>query len=141
MVPHTVVVDFAVALLITSVVCDVLGKLAEEVELATVAHWTLIFGALAAAFSALSGYAAYSAAAPTGIAEQVVLRHRNLGLVALGCFAAAATWRVLSHGLPPQRYQGLYWGITFVGLGALVITAYLGGTAVFRHGVGVRLLG
>lgn len=141
MVPHTIVVDFAVALLITSVACDLLAQLAEDRDLRTVAHWTLVLGTLAAAFAAISGYAAAAAAAPTGVAEVIVLRHRNLGLATLACFLPAAAWRVLSHGHPPERHQGLYWLLVFAGLGALVATAYLGGTAVFRHGVGVNLVG
>ena len=141
MVPHTVVVDFAVALLVTSVACDLLSLLAEEDEFRIVAHWTLVFGALAAAFSALSGYTAYSVAAPTGDAELIVLRHRNLGLTTLACVVAAAGWRIKNHGQLPVRFQGAYWALIGGGLLALVVTAYLGGTAVFRYGVGVNPIG
>lgn len=137
MVPHTVIVDFAVALLFTSVLCDALAALAEERDLTVVATWVLTFGAIAAALAALSGYSAASAAAPTGIALRTITWHRNLALGTLACFAPVAVWRLLAGGRPPERLSGLYWGLTALGTGLLLITAYLGGTAVFRHGVGV----
>jgi uncharacterized membrane protein len=135
--PHTVVVDFAVALLLTSVITDLLARLADEDEFRVVATWTLVFGAVAAIFAAISGYAAYDDAAPTGVAEAVVLNHRNAGLALLACFVPAAIWRLASGGRPPARLAGLYWTLIAVGTAAVVVAAYLGGTAVFRHGVGV----
>ncbi len=137
MLPHTVVVDFAVALLLTSVGCDVLSMLAEEDEFRIVATWTLVFGTGAAVLAALSGYAAYQDAAPTGLAEAVILNHRNAGLVTLACFVPVAAWRLLLRGHAPEKYATGYWSLAAVGTAAVLVTAYLGGTAVFRHGVGV----
>ena len=137
MLPHTVVVDFAVALLLTSVGADLLSKLAEEDEFRIVATWTLVLGTGAAMFAALSGYAAYTDAAPTGAAEAVVLNHRNAGLVTLACFVPASVWRLLAQGYPPEKNAAAYWGLVALGTCAVLVTAYLGGTAVFRHGVGV----
>jgi len=77
LLPHTVVVDFAVALLLTSVGADVLSMLAEEDEFRIVATWTLVFGTGAAIFAALSGYAAYDDAAPTGLAEAASCQPRH----------------------------------------------------------------
>lgn len=139
MLPHTVIVDFAVALLLTSVAAELLARLADEDEFRVVATWTLVFGTVAAVLSALSGYAAYDDAAPTGVAEAVVLNHRNAGLVALTCFVPVASWRLALRGRWPERYATLYWLLTAIGTLAIVVTAYLGGTSVFRHGVGVTL--
>ncbi len=137
MLPHTVVVDFAVALLLTSVGADLLSMLAEEDEFRIVATWTLVFGTGAAIFAALSGYAAYDEAAPTGLAEIVVLNHRTAGLVTLACFVPASVWRMLLHGQHPQTKAAGYWTLVALGTSAVLVTAYLGGTAVFRYGVGV----
>ncbi|HJO03796.1 MAG TPA: DUF2231 domain-containing protein [Acidobacteriota bacterium] len=140
MVPHTVVVDFAVALLATSVVCDLLSSTVDEQDLRIVASWTLTFGALAAAFAVLSGYAAYNAALPTGAAEVTVLRHRLGGWVVLATFAPLAAWRLVARGKLPERGRSLYWVVALLGAGALATTAYLGGNAVYQHGVGVTLV-
>lgn len=137
MLPHTVVVDFAVALLLTSVGADLLCMLAEEDEFRIVATWTLVFGTVAAIFAAFSGYAAYDEAAPTGLAEAVILNHRNAGLVTLACFVPASAWRLMLRGHTPEKYAIGYWSLVALGTSAVVVTAYLGGAAVFRHGVGV----
>lgn len=137
MVPHTVIVDFAVALLLTSVGADMLSQLIDEDELRVFGAWALLIGTLAACFAVLSGYAAYSAAAPIGAANDAVVSHRNAGLVTMACFAPLAAWRFALRGQLPQRHAGLYWALAVTGAAALVVTAYLGGTAVFTHGVGV----
>ena len=72
MVPHTVVVDFAVALLVTSLACDLLAALAREQELRIVAFWSLVFGTVAAGLAVLSGLAAARVAAPQGAALDLV---------------------------------------------------------------------
>ena len=141
MVPHTVVVDFAVALLATSVLCDLLGRLAEEDDLTTVATWTLGFGVAAAALAILSGFAANRAAAPEGAAAELVVSHRYAGFVVAGCFGACAAWRLAAGGRPPDRGAAVYWLLSAVGLAALIVTAYWGGNLVFVHGVGVRQIG
>jgi len=137
LVPHTIVVDFAVALLLTSVVCDALAGLAEEDELRIVAFWTLLLGTVAAAFAVLSGFAAAKIAAPTGVAQAIIIRHRNLGLAVLAAFGPLAAWRLFAGRRVPERQAHWYWLLTAIGAGILVVTAWYGGTAVFRHGVGV----
>lgn len=135
MVPHTVVVDFAVALLLTSVGCDLLGGAAEEDDLHIVALWTLLFGAGAAALSVLSGYAAADAVEPTGDALQTVLWHRNTAIATLVGALPLAAWRFRAGAAPPTH--GAYWLLTVFTIGSLLVTAYLGGSSVFRYGVGV----
>lgn len=138
MVPHTIIVDFAVALLVTSVVFDLLGALAEEPDLRTAGWWTLLFGTLAAAFSVVSGYdAAAGAPRSSPVADAVVL-HRNLGIAALVAFAACALWRGARRGrIPDDRLAPLYWATALVGVALVTVTAYYGGVLVFRFGVGV----
>lgn len=139
MVPHTVVVDFAVALLLTSLACDLLGSLGEERELLIVGAWTQLFGAAAAMFAVLSGLVAADAASPTGAVEDLVLRHRNLGIATAALLVPAAAWRFARHGALPERRAWLYWLLVVLGTGLLTVAAWLGGVLVFRHGVGVGL--
>lgn len=138
MVPHTIVVDFAVALLVTSVVFDLLGGLAEEPELRTAGWWTLLFGTVAAAFSVISGYDAAADAPQAPPVAEVVVLHRNLGIAGLAAFAACALWRGARRGrIPDGRLAPLYWATALVGVALVVVTAYHGGMLVFRFGVGV----
>jgi len=146
MAPHPIVVDFAVALLLTSVACDLLSAVVEEPELETVAWWTLIFGTLAAAFAALSGYAAASYATglvadspPDGWTETrpLVEWHRYLGLATLATFAVMLVWRGYHDTRIPETPRNLYWLLATTGAILMCLTAYFGGTLVFAHAVGV----
>ncbi len=140
MAPHTLVVDFAVALLITSVTCDLLASIGEEPELRVVATWTLYFGATAAALSVLSGYSAASVATEQPLeaaAAAMVVLHRNLGIATALVFGCCAAWRGAAGGAPPARRAQLYWLLTAFGATVLLLGAFFGGSLVFRHGVGV----
>ena len=137
MVPHAIVVDFAVALLVTSFVCDLIAATVEERDLRVVAWWTLQFGTLAAAFALLSGFAAAQGVSGGEHLTSTLLNHRNLAIVTLTCFVLCLVWRGALKGSLPQRYQGLYWAFAGLGTVALILTGYHGGILVFRLGVGV----
>ncbi len=53
MVPHAIIVDFAIALLVVSVGFDMLATFVEDRELRVVSWWTLLLGTIAAALSAV----------------------------------------------------------------------------------------
>lgn len=146
MAPHPIVVDFAVALLLTSVACDLLNAAVHESDLEVVAWWTLIFGTIAAAFAALSGYSAASyatevvaASPPPGWEETRTLIewHRWLGLTTLASFSVMLVWRGYHEGRLPPTGRPLYWLLLGTGATLMCVTAYLGGVLVFAHAVGV----
>jgi len=136
MVPHPIIVDFAVALLVVSVGFDLLASLADERDLRVVAWWTLLVGTVAAALAAVSGYAAAGVAGTEPRVVETIALHRNLGIVTLACFGVCSLWRARQPGSFPDRYRDVYWAISAVGLATLLVTAYFGGILVFRLGVG-----
>jgi len=135
-VPHPIIVDFAVALLVVSVAFDVLASIAEERDLRVVAWWTLMLGTTAAALAVLSGFVAAQLAGNEPVVVDTIHTHRNLGIATLTCFATCALWRLRHPGEFPTRWRDLYWLITAVGFGCLIVTGYFGGILVFRLGVG-----
>jgi len=137
MVPHAIVVDFAVALLVTSFICDLIAATVEERDLRIVAWWTLQFGTLAAAFALLSGFAAAQGVSGGDQLTHTLLNHRNLAIITVACFVACLVWRGALRGSFPQRYQGLYWTLAGLGTVSLILTGYHGGILVFQLGVGV----
>ena len=137
MVPHAIVVDFAIALLVTSFVCDLIAATVEERDLRIVAWWTLQFGTLAAAFAVLSGFAAAQGVSGGDQLTHTLLNHRNLAIATLASFVACLAWRGALRGSFPQRYQGIYWALAGLGTVTLILTGYHGGILVFRLGVGV----
>ncbi len=136
MVPHPIIVDFAVALLVTSVAFDVLASIVEERDLRVVSWWTLMIGTVAAALSVLSGYVAANLGGDDPAVVETINLHRNLGIATLVCFTCCALWRMRHPASFPRRYTDAYWVLTAIGLGALLVTAYFGGVLVFRLGVG-----
>lgn len=136
MVPHPIIVDFAVALLVVSVAFDALAAVVEDRDLRVVSWWTLMLGTVGAALAVLSGYAAADLAPSEPQIRDTIAIHRNLGIVTLVCFASCAIWRSRAPGSFPTRFRDAYWLLAAVGLGALIVTAYFGGVLVFRHGVG-----
>ena len=136
MVPHPIIVDFAVALLVVSVAFDVLASVVEERDLRVVGWWTLMIGTVSAALAVVSGFAAAKIAATEPRITETIALHRNLGITTLACFVTCAAWRGRDMGAFPSRYRDAYWALTAIGLGALVVTAYFGGILVFRLGVG-----
>ena len=126
MVPHPVIVDFAVALLVVSVAFDALASVVEERDLRVVSWWCLMLGTVAAALAVLSGYAAANLAGNDSEIVETIAWHRNLGIITLLSFAGCAVWRSRSPGEFPARFRELYWTLAAVGLGALIVTAYLG---------------
>jgi uncharacterized membrane protein len=137
MVPHAIVVDFALALLVTSFICDLIAATVEDHDLRIVAWWTLQLGTLAAAFAVLSGFVAAQGVSGSDHLIRTLLNHRNLAIVSLTCFAACLLWRGAMGGSVPERYRGLYWAVAGLGTVALILTGYHGGILVYRLGVGV----
>ena len=136
MVPHPIIVDFAVALLVVSVAFDILASIVEERDLRIVGWWTLMIGTVSAALAVVSGFAAAKIAAAEPTITETITLHRNLGIATLTCFVTCAVWRAGAMGTFPRRYPDAYWALTAVGLGTLIVTAYFGGILVFRLGVG-----
>lgn len=136
MVPHPIIVDFAVALLVVSFGFDLLASVVEDRDLRVVSWWTLLIGTVAAALAVVSGYAAANVASTEARVVETIGLHRNLGIVTLACFAVCSAWRAPHPGSFPDRYRDLYWALATIGLSALLLTAYFGGILVFRLGVG-----
>ncbi len=136
MVPHPIIVDFAVALLVVSVGFDLLASLADERDLRVVAWWTLLVGTVAAALAVVSGYVAAGVAGTEPRVVETISLHRNLGILTLVCFGTCSLWRARRPGSFPDHYRDVYWAVAAIGLGALLVTAYFGGILVFRFGVG-----
>ncbi len=136
MVPHPIIVDFAVALLTVSVGFDLLASMVAERDLRVVAWWTLMIGTVAAALSVVSGYVVAPADAVAVVTDTIEL-HRNLGIATLVSFATCSAWRVRDPAGFPERYRDAYWALTAIGFGTLLVTAYFGGILVFKFSVGV----
>jgi len=133
---HPSLVHFPIALLPVSVGADLVGRATGNHGLLETARHTVAIAAAGAALSGLSGLVAQEEVNADGEARDVLITHRNLNITATLLLGALALWR-------SRRYRPSlgYLGLGLAGVGTLAYSAYLGGTLVYKHGVGVQRAG
>lgn len=140
---HPMFVHFTVGLLSISVLLSVVaqfmsaGKLREQCQL--VASWNLWIGAGFTVLTVVAGVLAYNSVAHDTPSHESMTLHRNWALVTAALFIVLAiwSWRRVKAGEEPNTMLLV---ALLVGGGLLISTAWLGGEAVYRHGLGVMSL-
>jgi uncharacterized membrane protein len=140
---HPMFVHFTVALLFIAVLLSVLtkfmsaGTLREQCQL--VAQWNLWLGAGFTILTVVAGVAAYNSVAHDTPSHEAMTLHRNWALVTAALFIILAvwSWRRAKAG---QGMNTMLLIALLVGAGLLASTAWLGGEAVYRYGLGVMSL-
>lgn len=136
---HPVFVHFTVALLSVSLGLFVLSLLVKCDQAVLVAKWNLWIGAAISLLTLAAGFYAYNTVAHDTASHEAMTEHKNLALITLGLLVPVVLWSVISHR------QGKTLGAGFVVLflvvgGMLASTAWHGGEAVYRYGLGVMSL-
>jgi uncharacterized membrane protein len=133
---HPSLVHFPIALLPVSIGADVLGRAPGNRGLLETARHTMEIAAVGAALAGISGLVAQEEVNVVGETMDMLITHRNLNITATLLMSALALWR-------SRRYRPSlgYLGLGLAGVGALTYSAYLGGSLVYKHGVGVQAAG
>jgi uncharacterized membrane protein len=135
---HAFVLHFAVGLLLSSSVCDVLGLLLRREGLLFGGKWMTILGAVFAALSVATGILARGGLGPHSAAGEALLHlHQALGFVVAGVWAPLAVWRALSRAPLPLRLRTFYLAGAFAGAALVLLETGLGTTLVYQHGLGL----
>ena len=130
---HQMLIVFPLGLLGASVVFDLIYWIADIPSMADVAYWTmaggLIGGAIAAPFGAIDWLAI-----PKGTrAKTVGMLHGGGNALVLLLFLAS--WMIRqAHEMEPTTAAT---AVSLIGVALSLVTAWLGGELVDRHGVGV----
>jgi len=142
---HPLADHFTVAILTVAVLVDLIALLfATRQWLRYMAATLMIMGALAAAFSYLSGLAEAQrlGEAVSGPAQDVLLRHAWYGQYLTYAFIVLAVWRL---GLQAFNFlAGSRATYTIVAVTAVVVLfwqMHLGGVLLYTYGVGTQLMG
>lgn len=137
---HPIVVQFAIALLMASVLFDLLGVLFPRSNLHQGAVLLLFIGV---ASSLGSGFSGDLAVQRLPIAEQslpAVTAHRDFGATTVWLAVLLLLFRM--YLAATRRFvrilRGLYLLLGIVVVALLSITGYSGGNLVFVHGIGVK---
>ena len=140
---HPVFVHFTIGLLLTAAglfaASALLPQPAAALQAGVAARWNLWTGTAFAIATVVAGYRAYYTVAHDEAAHAAMLVHMKWAWAALVLFALAAglAWRERhrARGAGPALAV-----LLAAGAGALLVTGYLGGENVFRHGLGVMRL-
>jgi uncharacterized membrane protein len=129
-------VHFPIALFPVSIGADAVGRATGNRGLLETARHTIELAAVGAALAGVSGLVAQEEVNVEGETMDMLITHRNLNIGATLLAGAMALWR-------SRRYRPSlgYLGLGLAGVGAVTYSAYLGGTLVYKHGVGVERAG
>lgn len=139
---HPIFVHFTVALLSLAVglfaVTPLVSSPLKEQWL-VVARWTLWFGAGFTVITVAAGFYAYNTVAHDTPSHAAMMDHRNWAVATIALFMALTVWSVVAVR------KGKQLGVAFVVAmlisgGVLASTAWRGGEAVYRYGLGVMSL-
>jgi uncharacterized membrane protein len=132
---HPALVHFPIALWTVSLASDGAALATRVVFWTSVAWWSLVVGLIVAALAAVAGFLDYSRLTPKHPAFRTATAHVLIMTFVSLCFLASALLRP-GPDVAPGVAALVCSGIGFV---ALLAGAWLGGTLVYRFGVGVEL--
>ncbi len=142
---HPLADHFTVAILTVAVLVDLIAMVfSTRLWLRYMALTLMIMGALAAAFSYLSGVAEAQrlGEAVSGPAKDVLLRHAWYGQYLTYAFIVLAVWRL---GLQAFNFlagsRTTYTVVAVVAIGVLFWQVHMGGDLLYTYGVGTQLMG
>jgi uncharacterized membrane protein len=133
---HPSIVHFPIALFPVSIGADVVGRATGNRGLLETARHTIELAAVGSALAGITGLVAQEEVNVEGETMDLLITHRNLNIASTLLMGALALWR-------SRRYRPSlgYLGLGLAGVGALTYSAYLGGSLVYKHGVGVKSAG
>lgn len=130
---HPSVVHLPIALLPVAIAADIVGRATGSRTLLEIGKRAITVAAAGAAVSAVSGLIAQEEVNVQGPTMDMLITHRNINLAATITAGLMAAWRS-GRDRPSLGYIAL----GLAGIGAVGYSAYLGGTLVYHHGVGVK---
>jgi uncharacterized membrane protein len=134
---HAALNDLPPALLLASIVFDLVGSATKRDALKAAGFWTLVAGAGGAVLALASGLRAEDTIEHGEAVHRVMERHEAFAITVTVVFGALALWRIWRRGTLPGQERAVYLFAATLGTAMVLWVAHLGGTIVFRHGGGV----
>lgn len=135
---HAALNDLPAALLLCSVLFDLLGTVNKRDSLKAAGFWTLVAGVLGTAAAWGSGELAEGVIEHSERAHAVLETHETLGIIVLILFGLLMAWRIVRRGVLSEKERPVALTAGVIGVALLVYTAKLGGNLMFDHGAGIR---
>jgi uncharacterized membrane protein len=134
---HAALNDLPAALLLVSVLFDLLGALLKRDSLRAAGFWTLLAGVVGTAAAVLSGKLAEEAVEHSDEAHAIMETHETLGVIVLVLFTLLLVWRLVRRGVLGPREVPVALTAGVIGVALMVYTAGLGAKLMFDHGIGI----
>ncbi|TLY22805.1 MAG: DUF2231 domain-containing protein [Nitrospirae bacterium] len=133
---HPMVVHFPIALLIVSVIFDLLALQWPSKSFREASLYALIVGLLGAILAIVTGSMAEDHAVKAGAPKTVVETHEQLAYAASVLFAAILVMKLLIRSGRLRELPALSLTVGLVGLVVLSAAGYFGGSLVYEFGGG-----
>jgi uncharacterized membrane protein len=138
---HPAIVHFPIALSLTGIVALWIGALLRDSEfnrqLQTFGHWNLRLGFVFAIIAAWFGLLAYMSVSHDAAGQDAKDMHRDFAIVTISAYIPFFILSCLRQRLTPHITRAFTVALIIPAL-MLCRTAWLGGEAVYRYGVGVE---
>jgi uncharacterized membrane protein len=135
---HAALNDLPVALLLASVLFDLLGAALRKESLKAAGYWTLIGGVVGGALAGISGLMAEGHLPPHAESSHAAMEtHQTFAIVTVVLFLILAAWRTVRRAMLGKQEQTIFSTAGIIGCGLLIFTANLGGKLVWDRGMGI----
>jgi uncharacterized membrane protein len=138
---HPALVHFPIALIIFSVIVDVLAKITNRRSLADVGFYSLIAGLIGGVLTIAAGYWDMNRADLSRITHQFVDQHLIIGWVLAVCLVFLSIWRWRISAGNERAVSRPYIAAAVFTLALTCFQGWYGGEMVFAHGAGVAPAG
>jgi uncharacterized membrane protein len=134
---HAALNDLPTALLLTTLLFDLVATATKREGFRLVSFWTLMVGAIGGAAAVISGLQAEEHIAHGEAVHEVMETHEKFALITLGVFALLALWRIVRERKMGSGERSIVLVLTLIGVGILFVTANYGGRLVFEHAAAI----
>jgi uncharacterized membrane protein len=130
---HPVLIVFPIGLWVFSFICDLLYLTSTSEALLNTSLYTMIGGTLGALAAAVPGFIDFFSISNERT-RKIGLMHMSLNLIIVVLYSVNILLRINDRDV-----YGIPMVLSLVAIGLLAISGWLGGSLVYRHGVGVNV--
>ncbi|MEL6332368.1 MAG: DUF2231 domain-containing protein [Cyanobacteria bacterium J06633_23] len=132
---HPIVVHFVIAMVLFSVLCDVIAYFTRNVRLYEVSWWNLCFATVSIFIAVIFGQVEAGLAEPYTAAEATLNLHTLIGWSLSGIIAAITGWRYILRSRDPKALPAPFLGVGVLLVGLVFFQVYLGDLLVWVYGL------
>jgi uncharacterized membrane protein len=133
---HPAFVHFPIALIVFSLIADVLGRLLNKPSLRAAGFWCLIGALIGGAITALTGYYDFTRDA-LGETARYADFHMDIGFILVGAVVVLTLWRWLVYFRRDRAPGVVYLVAALLVAGFTLFQGWYGGEMVYSQGAGV----